>query len=76
MTKYMTQEIYNDISYFNKSEDDKYFIFTFSSQQILYNTTYFDVITTYYNLYELQFEIENDEFMSQIIFKFLKGVKK
>ncbi len=73
MTKYMTREIYDNIDYINKSEDSNYFIFTFTSQQIIYNMTYFDVITTDYDLYELQFEVENNPSMTQLIFKFLKN---
>jgi hypothetical protein len=73
MTKYMTREIYDNIGYINKSEDSNYFIFTFTNQQIIYNMTYFDVITTDYDLYELQFEVENNPSMTQLIFKFLKN---
>jgi len=69
----MTREIYDNIDYINKSEDSNYFIFTFTSQQIIYNMTYFDVITTDYDLYELQFEVENNPSMTQLIFKFLKN---
>ncbi len=69
----MTREIYDNIGYINKSEDSNYFIFTFTNQQIIYNMTYFDVITTDYDLYELQFEVENNPSMTQLIFKFLKN---
>ncbi len=69
----MTREIYDNIDYINKSEDSNYFIFTFTNQQIIYNMTYFDVITTDYDLYELQFEVENNPSMTQLIFKFLKN---
>jgi hypothetical protein len=73
MTKYMTREIYDNISYTNKSEDSSYFIFIFTSQQIIFNMSYFDIITTDYNLYELQFEVENNDSMTELIFKFLKS---
>ena len=69
----MTREIYDNISYINKSEDSSYFIFIFTSQQIIFNMSYFDIITTDYNLYELQFEVENNDSMTELIFKFLKG---
>jgi hypothetical protein len=73
MTKYMTREIYDNIDYINKSEDSSYFIFIFTSQQIIFNMSYFDIITTDYNLYELQFEVENNNSMTELIFKFLKS---
>jgi hypothetical protein len=72
MTKYMTQEIYDNIDYLYKSQDSNYFMFRITNQQIIFDRSIFDIIAPNYNLSELQFEVENNELYTELIFKFPK----